>query len=163
MQSLAVQRLLICLALLVWQSAREVGYKDLSREDPNPIQNRKWHVDPTCRTLGGGGGGIGGPASSSLSMSVTDLDTTRLRTGDTITALLHLENIGKDTLRLPWNVDAELMERPDDKGEFRYSEIGVYAALTQQGHQAYFYAPVRLYGAPDVSGSMLELQQGNWA
>jgi hypothetical protein len=164
MHAFAIKALLIGLALFLWQSPREAGYKDLSREAPNPIQNHKWNADPTCKAVGGVSGlGIGDPASPSLSLSVADLDTTRLRTGDSVTALLHIENAGKDSLWLPWTVDAELMERPDAKGEFRYSEIGVYAALTQQAHQADFYAPVRLYGAPDVLGSMLELQPGHWA
>ena len=164
MQALAIKGLLIGLVLLMWQFAGEAGYKDVSRDAFNPLQHRKWHADPSCKTPGGTAGVlIGDPPSSSLSLSVAGLDTTHLRSGDAVTAVLHIQNVGKDALWLPWADDPELIERPDAKGEFRYSEIGLYAALTQPGHQAYFHAPVRLYGAPDVLGTMFELQPRNWA
>ena len=156
--------LLIGLALLMGQSAGEAGYKDVSRDAFNPLQHRKWHADPSCKTPGGSTSVlIGDPPSSSLSVSVADLDTTHLRGGKSVTAVLHIQNVGKDALLLPWAVDPELIERPDIKGEFRYFEVGLYAALTQPGHQGYFHAPVQLYGAPDVSGTMLELRPLNWA
>lgn len=158
----AVKKLLILafsmFVLAVSSISQEAGYKDLAevelREAKAPI--------------GGGSGSCGfsshEPApTTSLNITLISVDQTRYVMGDDVESVVKLTNVGKGPVLLPWDPHtADFEERALD-GDYRYVGISMLLELSDGwGKGKELMAAWHLFGSPDVAGSLLELQPGNW-
>jgi hypothetical protein len=150
--------------MLVSALAGQEGYKDLSQEAPNPLRYLKFHSAPSCANRGGGSasGSAGDPAPwYPLKLSMIDMDVNVLRLGSEFTAMLQLQNVGKDLVRLPWLLDAQALEQPDQNGNYEYSEVALSLTVSQGKYSTHFQVPVRLYGSNSNPESWIDLHPGS--
>lgn len=152
---------LLILALFIPPAAvssvsQEAGYKDL--------------VDIELRTaeapIGGGSGSCGGashelPPRTSLDITLLSLDKSRYVMGDDLEFVVKITNKGNEPVLLPWDPhEADFEEKASGDG-YRYVNVSVLLELSD-GREKELMAGWDLLGSPDVAGSLLELQPGNW-
>jgi hypothetical protein len=156
----AVKKLLI-LALFICPFAvssifQEAGYKDL--------------VDLELRAaeapIGGGSGSCGGashepPPTTSLDITLLSLDKSRYLMGDDVEFVVKVTNAGNQPVLLPWDPHGADFEEKAAGDDYRYVSISMLLELSD-GREKELMTGWSLFGSPDVAGSLLELQPGNW-
>lgn len=146
-------------------AAQEVGYKDLTKEEANPLKHKQFVLDRSC--TGGGRGsstGIGCPPKTyPFDLLLLSVDTSEPQIDGELIALLRLRNAGQDPALVPWITDSDQIELPDETGTFKFSRADLRANITEEGDAtAYMEIPVHLYGAKEVSGSVQEVRPGEY-
>ena len=136
--------------------SQEAGYKDL--------------VDIELSTakapVGGGGGSCGGsshepPPTTSLDVALLSLDKSRYVMGDDVESVLKLTNTGNGPLFFPWDPHTADFEEKALDSDYHYVGISMLLELSD-GRAKELMTGWNLFGSPDVAGSLLELQPGNW-
>ena len=146
-------------------AGQEAGYKDLSREEPNPLRHLKAHTDPSCGNVGGGSASssVGDPpAWYPLKLSIDDLGVGTLTLGTEFTAMVRVQNVGKESVQLPWLLDPQLFERPDQEGKYEYFDVSLLLTISQGKSSSHFLVPVRLYGSKSNPDSLVEVKPSEW-
>lgn len=136
--------------------SQEVGYKDL--------------VDIELRTaeapIGLGSGSCGGashepPPTTSLDIILLSLDKSRYVMGGDLEFVVEITNVGNEPVLLPWDPHTADFEEKALGGDYRYVGISMLLELSD-GREKELMTGWDLLGSPDVAGSLLELQPGNW-
>ncbi len=143
--------------------AQEVAYVDLT----SVTQRTQLRVPPppesaTGGSIGVGAGGdcgIGAGDPRALRTTLTWLNALRYRTGDPIAFEAKIENVGKVPISLAVSPHLSDLQPADAALQFAYSEIGIQVAL-RNGAVSLTY--VMLYGNDEHSGSLAQLQPGEW-
>ncbi len=150
-------------------AAQEVGYKDLTREDPNPLKHKKFVSDSSCKGVSGGAGGsFDCPRKTyPFQLLLLSVDPSEIQVSGEVIAILRLRNVGHDPALVPWATDPDQIELPDDNGTFDFVEADFAANIVPDGgdaraHAGYVQIPVHLYGAKEVPGSLQEVRPGEY-
>jgi len=150
-------------------AAQEVGYKDLTREDPNPLKYKKFVSDSSCKGVSGGAGRLFDCPRKTypFQLLLLSVDPSEIQAGGEVIAILRLRNVGHDPALVPWLTDPDQIELPDDNGTFEFVEADLAANIVPDGgdgraHAGYVQIPVHLYGAKEVPGSLQEVGPGEY-
>lgn len=92
----------------------------------------------------------------------TDMDVTWLKLGTDFIAMLRVQNVGKDSVQLPWLLDPQSLERPGPNGKYEYSDGSFIPSIRPGASFSSFQVPVRLYGSNDDPDSWISLEPGHW-
>jgi hypothetical protein len=146
-------------------AGQQIDFKDLTQEFPNPLKHEKFQPDNSCGNGGGGGGAysIGcPPATYPFELSLVNVDSNTIPVGGEFMALLRLRNIGHDPASVPWTIDSNQIELPDENGKYQFSQVDIRADLTQAGGASHIWIPVYLYGSVNANGSLQQIKPGDW-
>src|SRR5437899_6858303 len=152
-------------------AAQEVGYKDLTREDPNPLRHRQFIPDSSCHgetvSVGRGTCFDCPPKTYPFQLLLLSVDPSEIQANGEVIVMLRLRNVGHDPALVPWLTDPDQIELPDDNGAFDFVEADLAANIAPDGgdaraHAGYVQIPVHLYGAKEVPGSFQEVVPGEY-
>lgn len=136
--------------------SQEAGYKDL--------------VDIELRTaeapMGGGSGSCGGsshepPPTTSVDITLLSVDKSRYTMGDDLEFLVKITTVGNEPILLPWDPHEADFEEKAKGDDYRLVGISMLLELSD-GREKELMTGWDLLGSPDVAGSLLELQPGDW-
>ena len=136
--------------------SEEAAYKDLVGIELRAVKE----------PIGGGSGSCGGashePAPATLlDIIMLSVDKSRYVMGDDVEFMVKLTNAGNEPVLLPWNPHGADFEETAAGDDYRYVSISMLLELSD-GREKGLMTGWSLFGSPDVAGSLLELQPGNW-
>ena len=137
-------------------AAQEVGYKDLAREDPNPLRHRQFIPDSSCHgetvSVGRGACFDCPPNTYPFQLLLLSVDPSEIQAGGEVIAILRLRNVGHDPALVPWLTDPDQIELPDDNGTFEFVEVDLAANIVPDGGDARAHAGYVQISCPFVRG-----------